>query len=42
LWQWALLLFGLALLLDRFGFYALALRQTAESEVARVEALLQE
>jgi DMSO reductase anchor subunit len=31
---------SLACLLDRFGFYALSVRQTTESEVARVEALL--
>ena len=37
----ALLLLSLALLADRFGFYAMALRQTTESEVARVESLLQ-
>jgi DMSO reductase anchor subunit len=39
---WGLAVFALsaALLLDRFGFYGLAVRKTAESEVARVEALL--
>ncbi len=42
MWLEALFLFSLALLVDRFGFYALALRKTTESEVARVEALIQE
>jgi hypothetical protein len=37
----ALLAFSLALLMDRYTFYALAVRLTTESEVARVEALLQ-
>ena len=36
----ALLALSLALLVDRFGFYGLAIRWTSESEVARVEALL--
>jgi hypothetical protein len=35
-----LLAFSAALLLDRYAFYALAVRQTTEAEVARVEALL--
>lgn len=36
----ALLAFSLALLMDRYAFYALAVRQTTESEVERVEAFL--
>jgi hypothetical protein len=39
-WSLALCALSLALILDRFGFYALAVRQTSESEVARVEGLL--
>jgi DMSO reductase anchor subunit len=39
-WEMAVGALSLACLLDRFGFYALAVRQTTESEVARVEALL--
>ena len=39
-WGAALFTFSLALLLDRFAFYTLAVRLTTESEVARVEALL--
>lgn len=40
-WLPAIVFFSLALGLDRLGFYALALRRTTESEVRRVEALLQ-
>ena len=40
-WDAAAAVFLGAVLLDRFGFYALALRQTTEAEVRRVEALLQ-
>jgi DMSO reductase anchor subunit len=36
----ALLAFSGSILVDRYAFYALAVRQTTESEVARVEALL--
>jgi len=36
----ALLAFSGSLLVDRYAFYALAVRQTTESEIARVEALL--
>ena len=39
-WGVALSALSLACLLDRFGFYALAVRETTESEVARVEGLL--
>ena len=39
-WWIAVGALSLACLLDRFGFYALSVRQTTESEVARVEALL--
>jgi len=39
-WGIALCALSLACLLDRFGFYALAVRETTESEMARVEALL--
>ena len=39
-WPVAVLCFAGALLLDRLGFYALALRRTTESEVRRVESLL--
>jgi DMSO reductase anchor subunit len=39
-WGIALAILSVACLLDRFGFYGLAVRQTTESEVARVEALL--
>ena len=39
-WGLAVLSFSLAVLVDRFAFYALAVRVTTESEVARVEALL--
>ena len=39
-WAVAVLFFAGALLLDRLGFYALALRRTTESEVRRVESLL--
>jgi anaerobic dimethyl sulfoxide reductase subunit C (anchor subunit) len=39
-WWIAVGILSLACLLDRFGFYALSVRQTTESEVARVEALL--
>lgn len=40
-WIPAVALFSLAILLDRLSFYALALRQTTESEVRRVESLLE-
>jgi DMSO reductase anchor subunit len=39
-WGLALVCLSLAVLLDRWTFYALAFRATTESEVARVEALL--
>jgi DMSO reductase anchor subunit len=39
-WVSALVLLGLGLLLDRFAFYGLAVRQTAESEIARVETVI--
>ncbi|MFO8174314.1 MAG: hypothetical protein ACQET1_07305 [Gemmatimonadota bacterium] len=39
-WPLGVLFFAGALLLDRLGFYALALRRTTESEVRRVESLL--
>jgi anaerobic dimethyl sulfoxide reductase subunit C (anchor subunit) len=39
-WPLAVVALSVACLLDRFGFYALAVRHTTESEVARVEALL--
>ncbi len=40
--HWGLAVFALfaALILDRYGFYGLAVRKTSESEVARVEGLL--
>jgi DMSO reductase anchor subunit len=39
-WGLALCALSLACLLDRFAFYALAVRETTDSEVARVEAML--
>jgi len=39
-WSLAVLTLSLAVLVDRFAFYALAVRVTTESEVARVDALL--
>jgi anaerobic dimethyl sulfoxide reductase subunit C (anchor subunit) len=39
-WTLAVVSLSLAVLVDRFAFYALAIRTTTESEVARVEALL--
>jgi DMSO reductase anchor subunit len=40
LYGWALLLLSLALVLDRIAFYALSVRETTESELGRMEALL--
>lgn len=40
-WPAAVFFFAGAIVLDRVGFYALALRRTTESEVRRVESLLQ-
>jgi DMSO reductase anchor subunit len=39
-WEMAIVVLSVACLLDRFGFYTLAVRHTTESEVVRVEALL--
>lgn len=40
-WPLAIILFAGAIFLDRLGFYALSFRRTTESEVRRVESLLQ-
>jgi len=39
-WFTALAVLGLGILVDRFAFYGLAVRQTSESEVARVETII--
>jgi anaerobic dimethyl sulfoxide reductase subunit C (anchor subunit) len=39
-WFTALALLGLGILVDRFAFYGLAVRRTAESEIAQVETII--
>jgi DMSO reductase anchor subunit len=39
-WFAAVALLGLGILVDRFAFYCLAIQQTTESEIARVETII--
>jgi len=41
-WVPALALLGLGIVVDRFAFYGLAVRQTTESEIARIETVIKQ